>query len=178
MLPSIHHALKFFSAFLIFKWDYWYCWICTGSASCGRYQYSNRHLWLHWKDWSGWGWGRGLSFNGIIIIIITIMRLLVVVVVFLIYLCVSVSKLYWYSYYRPAFIFTILYNLNTDLWPRKPETPILIYEHFELQNLLFSDVSICQINLYFYISEMSYDNDNILSTGFHHFDGFIKGLRS
>lgn len=72
MHPSIHHALKFFSAFLIFKWDYWYCWICTGSA-CGRYKYSNRHLWLHWKDWSGWGWGRGLSFNGIIIII-TIMR--------------------------------------------------------------------------------------------------------
>lgn len=23
---------------------------------------------------------------------------------------------------------------------------------------------------------MSYDNDNILSTGFHHFDGFIKDL--
>ena len=177
MLPSIHHALKFFSAFLIFKWDYWYyCWICTGSASCGRYKYSNRHLWLHWKDWSGWGWGRGLSFNGIIIII-TVMRLLVVVVVFFKFIFVYLSAS-CIGFLITDLLLSLLYNLNTDLWPRKREIPILIYEHFELQNLLFSDMSISQINLYYYISEMSYDNDNILSTRFHYFDGFVKGLRS
>ena len=154
MHPSIHHALKCFSAFLIFNWDYsYYCWICTGSA-CRRYEYSNRHLWLHWKDWSGWGWGRGLSFNGIIIII-AIMRLLVVVVVFLIYHCTSVSKLYWFSYCRPAFMFTLQLKHRSlpDLENGKfPFWFMSIFSHRICCLVIFSS---CQINLYYYISEMS-----------------------